>query len=153
MSCCRSPHCWPRDRISNSSLFTAKLHLKQLFDPSTLATCNGNSVACCQERRHPALQNPSVCLSPLCTALSQPFLARSTRNLLESEMNLIVDRNCFSNMVSHNIIIADRNCVSFCSLQIRKTTRSQSFGFPPSGKPSCLWCPWIETELEKQAES
>lgn len=151
MSCCRSPHCWPRDRISCSSLFTAKPHLRDLFDPSTLTTCNSNSQLAA--RRHPALQSPSICLSPLCTAPSQAFLARSTKILLESKMHLIVDRNCFSNMVSYNIIIADRNCVSFWSLQIHETTWSQSFGFPASGKPSFLWCPWIETRQEKQAES
>lgn len=151
MSCCRSPRCWPRDRISGSSLFTAKpISGNFLIHPHWLPVIVTPQLAA---RRHPALQSPSSCLSPLCTAPSQPFLARSTKNLLESEMNLIVDRNCFINMVSCNLIIADRNCVSFWSLQIHETIRSQSFSFPASGKPSFLWCPWIETRLEKQAES
>lgn len=152
MSCCRSPHCWPRDGISGGHLFMAKLNVRELFDPSMLEppVLETPQLAA---RSSAALQSPSVSLPALSAALSQALLARSTGNQLETEMNLIVRWNCFSNTISCTIIITGRDRVSFWSLQINKTTSSRSFGFPLSGKPSFLWCPWIETSLERQAES
>lgn len=72
MSCCRSPCCWPRDRISGSSLFTAKLNVRELFDPSTLTTCPRNNLACCQE---PPRSAEPICQPVPSVQSSQPGTA------------------------------------------------------------------------------
>lgn len=135
MSCCRSPHCWPRDRISGCSLFTAKLHLKELFDPSTLTTCKSNSLACCQET--PCSAEPIYLLVPSVHS-SQPSISGQEH---WKSLGVRVESDCWQKLFFQHGILQYNHCWQKLSVSVvckclkppgHRVLASQLLGSPPS---------------------